>query len=96
MDGGSGVGWPRARLAMALYGVQLVLNGLWTWLFFRWRLGGVAFVEILVLWALLLLIVGTFVRARRLAGALMLPYLAWVSFAAALTYAVWRENPGVL
>lgn len=81
---------------MALYGVQLVLNGLWTWLFFRWRLGGVAFVEILVLWALLLLIVGTFFRARRLAGALMLPYLAWVSFAAALTYAVWRENPGVL
>lgn len=89
-------GWPRARPAIALYIVQLAFNGLWTWLFFRWRLGGLAFVEILVLWTLLLLIVVTFFRARPLAGVLMLPYLAWVTFAAALTYAVWRRNPGLL
>ncbi len=91
-----GWGWPRARPAIALYIVQLAFNGLWTWLFFRWRLGGLAFVEILVLWTLLLLIVTTFFRVRRLAGVLMLPYLAWVTFAAALTYAVWRRNPGLL
>lgn len=89
-------GWPRARPAIALYIVQLAFNGLWTWLFFRWRLGGLAFVEILVLWTVLLLTVTTFFRVRRLAGVLMLPYLAWVTFAAALTYAVWRRNPGVL
>jgi translocator protein len=89
-------GWPRARPAIALYIAQLVLNGLWTWLFFRWRLGGLAVVEILVLWILLLLIVTTFYRVRRLAGVLMLPYLVWVTFAAALTYAVWRRNPGLL
>ena len=89
-------GWPRARPAIALYIVQLAFNGLWTWLFFRWRLGGLAFVEILVLWTLLLLIVTTFFRVRRLAGVLMLPYLGWVTFAAALTYAVWRRNPGLL
>jgi tryptophan-rich sensory protein len=89
-------GWPRARPAIALYIVQLVFNGLWSWLFFRWRLGGFALVEILVLWTLLLLTVTTFFHVRRLAGVLMLPYLAWVTFAAALTYAVWRRNPGLL
>jgi tryptophan-rich sensory protein len=89
-------GWPRARPAIALYIVQLVFNGLWTWLFFRWRLGELAFVEILVLWTLLLITVTTFFRVRRLAGVLMVPYLAWVTFAAALTYAVWRRNPGPL
>ena len=89
-------GWPRAQPAIALYVLQLVLNALWTWLFFRWRLGWVAVVEILALWALLLLTVRAFWRVRRLAGGLLLPYLAWVTFAAALTYAVWRRNPGVL
>ena len=89
-------GWPSARPAIALYAAQLVFNALWTWLFFRWRLGGVALIEILLLWSLLLLTVWTFWRIRRLAGLLLLPYLAWVTFAAALTYAVWRRNPGVL
>jgi tryptophan-rich sensory protein len=89
-------GWPRARPAMILYAVQLGFNALWTWLFFRWRLGAVALVEILVLWALVLLTVRTFWRARALAGMLLLPYLAWVAFAAALTYVVWSRNPGAL
>jgi len=89
-------GWPAARPAITLYAVQLVFNALWTWLFFRWRLGGPALAEIVLLWVLVLATVLTFGRARRLAGALLLPYLAWVTFAAALTHAVWRRNPGVL
>jgi benzodiazapine receptor len=89
-------GWPRARPAMALYALQLVLNALWTWLFFRWRLGWLAFAEILALATLLLVITAEFWRARRLAGGLLLPYLLWVAYAAALTCAVWRRNPGVL
>jgi tryptophan-rich sensory protein len=89
-------GWPRARPAIAMYMLQLVLNALWTWLFFRWRVGWVAFVEILALWALLLFTSLGFWRAHRLAGSLLLPYLAWVTFAASLTYAIWRRNPGVL
>jgi translocator protein len=89
-------GWPDARPAISLYLIQLAGNALWTWLFFRWRLGGVALLEILVLWILVLLTTGTFWRTRRLAGLLLLPYLAWVGFAAALTYAVWRRNPGLL
>lgn len=90
------LGWPRARGPMMLYGLQLALNAVWSWLFFRWRLGGAAFIDVLALLAVLLFTVRAFWRARPLAGALMLPYLAWVAFAAALTYAVWQRNPNVL
>jgi tryptophan-rich sensory protein len=90
------LGWPLARPAIVLYAAQLAFNALWTWLFFRWRLGGAALVEIVVLWILVLLTVVAFWRARPLAGMLLLPYTVWVSFAAALTYAIWRRNPGVL
>lgn len=89
-------GWPDAWPAISLYLIQLACNALWTWLFFRWQLGGVALLEILVLWILVLLTTGAFWRTRPLAGLLLLPYLTWVSFAAALTYAVWRRNPGLL
>jgi tryptophan-rich sensory protein len=89
-------GFTGARTALALFIVQLMANALWTWLFFAWRQGALAFAEILIL---LLLIVGTLVafwRVRRLAGALLLPYLLWVGYASALTYAVWQLNPRVL
>jgi len=85
-----------ARGALTLFIVQLVANALWTWLFFVWRRGGLAFVEILVLWALIFATAILFRRTSRFAAVLLLPYLAWVSFAAALTWATWRLNPGVL
>jgi len=68
----------------------------WTWLFFRWHAGAAASVEVLVLLALVALTLRSFWRARSLAGWLMLPYLAWVGFASALTVAIWRLNPAVL
>ena len=89
-------GWPGARRPMALFGMQLALNALWTWLFFVWRLGGAALLEIAVLWLVLLLTIVAFARVRRVAAVLLLPYLVWVGFAAALTYAVWRRNPELL
>ncbi len=89
-------GFHKARTALTLFLAQLALNGLWTWLFFVWRLGAWAFVEILALWALILATTLAFWRLRPLAGALLLPYLAWVSFAAALTFAVWSLNPQLL
>jgi tryptophan-rich sensory protein len=79
-----------------LFLLQLAANALWTWLFFAWRRGALAFGEILVLWALILGTVVAFRRVRPVAGALLLPYLAWVTFAAALTCAVWRANPALL
>ena len=90
-------GGTRARaVPLALYIVQLGLNGLWTWLFFRWRLGEWASAEITVLWLALLLTVIGFWRVRAAAGVLLLPYWAWVTFAAALTIAIWQMNPGLL
>ncbi|TXL68932.1 tryptophan-rich sensory protein [Zeimonas arvi] len=89
-------GFRGARAALTLFVIQLAANALWTWLFFAWRLGGLAFAEVLLLWVLILATVVAFWRVRPLAGALMLPYLGWVSFACALTWATWRLNPGLL
>jgi tryptophan-rich sensory protein len=82
--------------ALALFAVQLALNGLWSWLFFAFHLGALAFVDIVLLWLLVVATVMAFWRLRPLAGALLLPYLAWISFAAALNFAVWRLNPVLL
>jgi tryptophan-rich sensory protein len=85
-------GFRKAGTALALFLVQLAVNALWTWLFFVWRLGGMAFAEILLLWLLILATLVMFWRHDRWAGALLLPYLAWVSFASLLTWAIWRGN----
>ena len=82
--------------ALKLYVVQLIANSLWSWLFFGWHRGALAFGEVLSLWVLIALTLASFWRIRRLAGLLLLPYLAWVSFASALNWAVWLRNPGVL
>lgn len=89
-------GFAGARSALVLFIVQLVANALWTWLFFVWRQGSLAFAEIVLLWVLILATIVLFWRVSNVAAALLLPYLAWVSFAAALTLATWRLNPGLL
>lgn len=89
-------GFKANRGALLLFLVQLAANSLWTWLFFAWHQGALAFAEILLLWVLIVATVVLFWRRHALAGALLLPYLAWVSFASALTLSVWRLNPGVL
>ncbi len=89
-------GLTAARGALALYGGQLVLNALWTWLFFVWRDGPWATAEVVVLWSAILATLVAFWRHDRLAGLLLLPYLGWVSFATALTIAVWQRNPTLL
>jgi tryptophan-rich sensory protein len=81
---------------MALFIAQLIANALWTWLFFAWRQGGLAFVEILVLWALIVALISLFWRISRVAAVMLLPYLAWVSFASLLCYSMWRLNPELL
>jgi len=85
-----------ARSALLVFIVQLAANALWTWLFFVWRQGGLAFAEILLLWTLILATIVLFWRVNRLSAVLLLPYLLWVSFASALTLSTWRLNPGLL
>ncbi|MDN5848043.1 MAG: tryptophan-rich sensory protein [Nitrococcus sp.] len=82
--------------ALSLFLVQLALNALWSWLFFIWHLGALAFADIVLLWALIVATAVAFWRIRPLAGALFIPYLLWVSFASALSYSVWQLNPQAL
>ncbi len=89
-------GWHRQRGVLVLFVLQLAVNALWSWLFFGWHRGALAFADIVLLWLLIVATVIGLWRARPLAGALLLPYLGWVSFATALNYAVWQLNPQIL
>ena len=89
-------GWRAARIPLLLYALQLLVNALWTWLFFAWHSGIGAFLDIIVLLVLIVATMWSFWRVRQAAGLLFLPYLAWVCFATLLTWSVWRLNLGVL
>lgn len=82
--------------AMLLFTAQLAANVLWSWFFFAWRSGAFAALDVVVLLALIAATAVAFWRVRPLAGALLLPYLAWVAFATALTFAAWQGNAGAL
>lgn len=89
-------GLQKQRVAIGLFLAQLAVNALWSWLFFAWSLGALAFIEILFLITLVLATMICFWRVRPLAGLLLLPYLLWISFAAALNYSIWHLNPQIL
>lgn len=86
--------WRRAGFgpALWLWTAQLVLNAIWTPLFFGAGRYGLAFLDIVVLWLLIGVTVGLFRRLSRPAALLMLPYWAWVTFAGALNLAIWQMN----
>lgn len=86
----------RHKPALLLFALQLVANVLWSWFFFAWRSGAMAAADVVVLLALVAATTAAFWRVRMAAGLLFLPYLAWVAFATALTFAVWQGNPGAL
>lgn len=94
MERGGGV--RKATIPLVIFLLQLVANALWSWLFFAWRLGALAFGEILLLWVLVLLALISFWRVRPIAGLLLVPYLTWVTFASALTYTIWKRNLDLL
>ena len=79
--------------AIALWLAQLVFNAAWSPLFFGLHRIGLALADIVVLLALILATSIAFFRIDRTAAALLLPYLAWVAFATALTLAIFRLNP---
>jgi translocator protein len=85
-------GFRGAPLALGLFLLKLVLNAMWSWLFFGLQRPDLAFVEVIVFLAVLAATVVLFWRRRPLAGALMLPYLAWVAFATVLTGTIWWLN----
>jgi tryptophan-rich sensory protein len=72
--------------------VQLALNAAWTPLFFGLKLPGWAFAEIVLLWLAIAITLRGFLAVERTAGWLLVPYLLWVTFAAALNFTIWRMN----
>ncbi len=86
--------WRRAggTTALTVYAVQLVLNALWTPIFFGFGRYGLALADIVVLWVLIGVTVALFRPISRVAAALLLPYWAWVTFATALNASIWHAN----
>ncbi|MCM0649887.1 tryptophan-rich sensory protein [Clostridium swellfunianum] len=80
------------RKALILYSIQLFLNFMWTIIFFRWRLIGLAFFELMLLLIFILLTTFEFFKFDKLAGIIMIPYILWVSFAGVLNFTLWMLN----
>jgi len=85
-------GFRGGALPLLLFAGQLVLNAAWTPLFFGLKNPGLAFVDIVFLWIMIAATTAAFFRVRRAAALLMVPYLAWTSYAAVLNLALWRMN----
>jgi translocator protein len=85
-------GFHGAKIALIFFVIQLVLNGAWSWIFFGARSPGWAFIEILFLLSAIGITAFLFQKKSKPAGWLMVPYILWVSFAAALNGAIWWMN----
>lgn len=84
------------RGAAVLFVIQLMLNALWSWTFFKWESGPASMVTIFALWILIIATMIGFWRINTISGAFMIPYLAWVTFASVLNGTIWKLNPGAL
>lgn len=84
-----------ASAALPIYILQLVLNVAWTPLFFGLHRADFGFFDIVLLWLSIVATIALFFPIHTGAALLLLPYLAWVTFAAALNFAIWRLNPSV-
>ena len=82
----------RTKVALGLFVFQLVLNGLWTPIFFGLHMMGLALAEIILLWVAILLTIIAFWRISKPATYLLIPYILWVSFAIVLNASLWHLN----
>jgi len=80
------------KTALTIFGIQILLNGLWSVLFFGLQNPAIALIEIIVLWVLILICIIKFIKIKNVAGYLMIPYLLWVSFATILNASIWYLN----
>lgn len=82
----------KAKTGLYIFGIQLVLNVIWSILFFGMQNPFLAFVEIIVLWMAIAATIFTFYKSSKKAAYLLVPYIAWVTLAAFLNYSVWILN----
>ena len=88
-----GDGWSEASAAITIYLIQLALNAAWSVIFFGLRSPGLALIEIVLLWAAILATTIFFWQISTFSGVLLVPYLAWVGYAAYLNAGIWHLNP---
>jgi len=81
-----------ATSALGVYILQLILNAIWSWVFFGLHQIGVALADLIVLWIFIVTTTVMFWKVRPVAGILLFPYVAWVTFAGILNYAIWILN----
>lgn len=86
------MGLQAAAVPLTLFAIQLALNVAWSWIFFGFHRPDLAFLEILLLWLAIAATMVAFFDRSQLAGWLLIPYLAWVTFAAVLNFTIWRLN----
>jgi len=87
-----GLANPAVRIALTIYLIQLILNALWSVIFFGLNMPWLSFIEILLLWTAIGLTILAFARVSITAALLLVPYILWVSFAAVLNFAIWLLN----
>lgn len=80
------------RKAILIFCIQLVLNFCWSFLFFRFQMLAISFIEIIIMWISIATMIYTFTKIDKTAAYLQIPYLLWVSFASILNGAIWFLN----
>jgi len=88
-----GLALKEVRIGLGVFVAQLILNALWSVMFFGLRSPLAGFVVIVLLWLLILLTIALFRKVSMAAAVLLLPYILWVSYASVLNYSIWRLNP---
>jgi translocator protein len=88
-----GIKKSQVRIALGIFITQLLLNILWSLLFFGLKLPMAGFFEIIFLWIAILLTILSFLKISIPAGILLIPYIFWVSLASVLNFALWKLNP---
>jgi tryptophan-rich sensory protein len=86
---------PLRTKAIIIFGFQLALNFVWSFLFFKYRLLGFAFIEIVLIWVSIVFMINSFYSVNKKAAYLQIPYLVWVSFATLLNGSIWFLNRSI-
>ena len=81
------------RIALIIFSIQLILNVLWSIMFFGLKSPLAGFIEIIIIWIAIFFTILYFYKISKVSAILLIPYILWVSFAMVLNYSIWRLNP---
>jgi benzodiazapine receptor len=80
-------------IALGIFGVQFILNVIWSFLFFGLHSALLGFIDIILLWVMIVLTIRAFYRVKKSAAYFLIPYIVWVTLAASLNGAIYFMNP---